>query len=272
MATMVKQDPAAQGYPMIIPGYYAARPGIQIGTQLPRTATAEDMQFARQMGIEWVMTDVPAGEAGVEAYRDVVRHFAEGGLKVYRLGNHSVHNMEEVTLNLPGRDAKIAEYLAYIRAWARRASTTPPTPTWPTASGAPSVSRCAAGRWRGRFACEQAETGYWIEKQWHAPLSHERPYTEDELWDNYAYFIRQVVPVAEEAGVYIGIHPDDPPVYPWAGCRAASSATSRATGGRSRSPTARTSACACAWAAGWRAAPPWANRRGGDHPLLRRAA
>ena len=40
---------------------------------------------------------------------------------------------------------------------------------------------------------------------------HGREYTEDELWDNYSYFIKKVAPVAEAAGVYIGIHPDDPP-------------------------------------------------------------
>ena len=35
---------------------------------------------------------------------------------------------------------------------------------------------------------------------------------KEELWENYTYFIKQVVPVAEELGMRIGIHPDDPPV------------------------------------------------------------
>jgi len=43
-------------------------------------------------------------------------------------------------------------------------------------------------------------------------LSHGREFTPQEIWENYTYFIKQVVPVAEEAGVRIGIHPDDPPV------------------------------------------------------------
>ena len=54
--------------------------------------------------------------------------------------------------------------------------------------------------------------GHWVERATMQPLSHGRDYSEDEIWDNYAYFIRQVAPVAEEAGVRIGIHPDDPPV------------------------------------------------------------
>lgn len=33
----------------------------------------------------------------------------------------------------------------------------------------------------------------------------------ERLWDHLAYFLERVVPVAEEAGVVLGIHPDDPP-------------------------------------------------------------
>lgn len=36
--------------------------------------------------------------------------------------------------------------------------------------------------------------------------------SEDELWENLVYFLDEVVPVAEEAGVDLALHPDDPPV------------------------------------------------------------
>jgi mannonate dehydratase len=35
--------------------------------------------------------------------------------------------------------------------------------------------------------------------------------THEDLWDGIEYFLREVVPVAEEAGVKLGLHPDDPP-------------------------------------------------------------
>ena len=203
---------AADGYPLVVPGYYGSRPGIQLGTQLPSAASEDDMRFARQLGVEWVMTSLPPEQSTLENYQALKRKFAAHGLKIYRLANNSCHNMEAVTLNLPGRDAKIKEYLAYIRLLGK--------------AGIHYSTYAHMGN--GIWSSEREETrggasaralrldtavGRWAGKTWQGPLSHGRRFTEEELWDNYTYFIRKVVPVAEESGVFIGIHPDDPPVY-----------------------------------------------------------
>lgn len=36
--------------------------------------------------------------------------------------------------------------------------------------------------------------------------------TADELWENYTYFIKAVIPDAEKYGIKLALHPDDPPV------------------------------------------------------------
>ncbi len=38
--------------------------------------------------------------------------------------------------------------------------------------------------------------------------------TEERLWENLEYFLKRVVPVAEEANVRLAMHPDDPPLSP----------------------------------------------------------
>ena len=35
--------------------------------------------------------------------------------------------------------------------------------------------------------------------------------TEEDLWENLRYFLSEVIPVAEQSGVNMAIHPDDPP-------------------------------------------------------------
>lgn len=41
--------------------------------------------------------------------------------------------------------------------------------------------------------------------------------TEAEMWKNLEYWIRKITPIAEKAGIRLGIHPDDPPVPELAG-------------------------------------------------------
>lgn len=40
----------------------------------------------------------------------------------------------------------------------------------------------------------------------------EKKITEKQLWDNYEYFIRAVIPYAEKYDIHLALHPDDPPV------------------------------------------------------------
>ena len=57
-------------------------------------------------------------------------------------------------------------------------------------------------------------TGYDDRLMQNAPMTEAGEVTEEQLWENLKYFLERVVPVAEEAGVKLAMHPDDPPLSP----------------------------------------------------------
>lgn len=46
------------------------------------------------------------------------------------------------------------------------------------------------------------------------PVSQYGTFSENQIWDNYQWFIEQIMPVAESNGIKMALHPDDPPVTP----------------------------------------------------------
>ncbi len=191
-------------------------PGIKIGTGGGQP-TPDNMLYLKQLGVKWVSLGATPQTATAEGFIKMREQWEAGGFKVYNIGSGvgpsgSLHNMPEVTLNLPGRDKKIEEYLNYIRYLGK--------------AGIPysTYAHMGNGIWTsGRITTARGYTardldmaspdrkGHWAGEIYSEPLSHGRVFSKEEIWDNYAYFIRKVVPVAEEAGVRIGIHPDDPP-------------------------------------------------------------
>lgn len=184
-------------------------PGIKISLQIPNEFTDDDLTFARQMGVEYV--SIPTRGGTYEVFSQFKQRVEKADLKIANIGNSNVHNMPEVTLNLPGRDEKIAEYKQYLRDLGKAGIYY--TTYAHMGNGIWSSEReTTRGGASARAFRQETAKGYWDGKVFEAPLTHGRKFSKEELWENYTYFIKQVVPVAEEAGVRIGIHPDDPPV------------------------------------------------------------
>jgi mannonate dehydratase len=198
-------------------------PGIKIGTYAANPSE-ENMLYLKQLGVTWISAgDANRETSNAEGFLKIRRQWEAGGFKVYNeyartspIG--AVINVPEIVLNLPGRDQKIQAFLNYIRYLAQ--------------AGIPYMTYGfeGNGNWRSGQAklprgyygseCDVSSPSFrggWDGKTYQEPVSHGRVYKEEEIWDNWTYFIRKVVPVAEETGVRIGVHPDDPPVPVLAG-------------------------------------------------------
>jgi mannonate dehydratase len=193
-------------------------PGIKLGTSA-RNPSPENMLYLRELGVTWISSaDITPPSATVEGFTRMREQWEAGGFRVYNESGriapngNAVINVPEIVLNLPGRDARIEEFLDYLRFLGQ--------------AGIPYMTYGfeGNGNWRSGQAtvrrgytasdCDLSSPSFhggWNGTVYKEPLSHGRVFAPEEIWGNFTYFIKKVAPVAEEAGVKIGIHPDDPP-------------------------------------------------------------
>ena len=185
------------------------KPGIKVAAQMSPEPSEGDLQLARQMGVEYVVLWTDGEHANYDYFMSRREIFENAGLKIYGFGNGDVHCQAALVLNLPNRDEKVEQYKRYIRDLGKAGI--PYTTYAHMANGVWSTdAEQTRGGARARaFDLAKAEDRSQGSNQ--TRLTHGREYSEDEIWDNFTYFIKQAAPVAEEAGVMIGIHPDDPP-------------------------------------------------------------
>jgi mannonate dehydratase len=173
----------------------------------------------RQIGVEEAVGVLPRG------YGDWRRHAAEApwsygplallrrevedaGLRLTVIEDNPP--MDRLRLGAPGREEELEDVLELVRTMGRlgigvwcynwmavvpwsRTSTALPTRGGATATG------FDVATWAG------------------APDAPEAPVAEERLWETLAWFLERVVPVAEEVGVRLALHPDDPPLSPLRG-------------------------------------------------------
>ncbi len=188
----------------------------------------EKLRFAAQIGVESVSAapapeDPRRGHYGFEELLTAKTLIESYGLKFEILRMLPWEWCFKYMMGLPGRDEQIENFQKSLRNLG--------------AVGIPTLiynmhalrfyrtSRSAPGR------AGASGTSFDIELVQNAPLmttgpgidgslippEHRKPISDQQMWDNLTYFLKAVVPVAEETGVRLAIHPDDPPVPSIAG-------------------------------------------------------
>ncbi len=171
--------------------------------------------YARQAGVTHVIARCHPRDTGLnppwdrDALATVQRNFADAGLKLIGLEGDEF-DMRRIKLGLEGRDEDLELYRRMLAnlgelgmgllcynfmatfGWCR-------TDVHVAARG---------GALTNRFELAALDP---------SPVPAADSITEERLWDNYAYFLRAVLPAAEKAGVQLGLHPDDPPLSPLRG-------------------------------------------------------
>src|SRR5918912_4404241 len=171
---------------------HTVQPGIKLCAQGPAKPTDEFLQFLNQIGAEYISVASSPDLRTAEGFQQIKKRYADAGVTVWNIGNTSVHNMPEVTLNLPGRDKKVEEYKQYIRNLGKAGiyyTTYAHMGNGIWSSGRKTI-RGASGREFDMASPEKK--GVWDGAEFKEPLSHGREFSKEEIWETYTYFIKQV--------------------------------------------------------------------------------
>jgi mannonate dehydratase len=176
---------------------------IKLAHIVPFGASDDDLLFLKQIGLRWVQLSYGTRDPSADNLREVQKRFARYGLQIYS-ANHTAYRSENIQLGQPGRDEDIETYRTFIRSLGELGIPVSgydfhPANTYTTAH----VER------RGYIAREFDLDVFRNEVEENA---FEREYSAEEMWDNYAYFMEAVLPVAEKANVTLALHPNDPPL------------------------------------------------------------
>lgn len=176
--------------------------------------------FAHQLGLASVQLHTPDNlrDTGTSwQYDDLLalhERCTRDGLIVEGLENVPISQFWKIQRGIPGRDEQLENYRQTIRNIARAGFTLlghnfMPTFVWRTSMTDPG----RGGARVSAFDLEMIEHGNALATY---KLSSDEPLVEplsaDQMWANYQYFLDAVLPVAEEEGVRLALHPDDPPV------------------------------------------------------------
>jgi len=176
------------------------------------------LRFVKQLGVDDILLNLwGAREAGYPnlpltgekewAFQNLLQlrnQIEDAGLRLNALENLPYEFYDKIMLGAEGRDQQIEHVKNTIRNMGR--------------AGIPRLGYnwMPNGVWRSstsypiRGGAESSAIDMTQLKE--APQTHDRQYSEQEMWDNYEYFLERVLPVAEEEDVTLALHPDDPPV------------------------------------------------------------
>ncbi len=171
-------------------------------------STDEYLRFAAQFGATDVLLNtplLPTAGGRWELY-DLVKlrvRVEQFGLKLTALENVPTSFYDHIMLNGPHRDEQIENMIYTVRNIARAGIPIfgynwMPSHVWRTPT-----QTIRAGAVATAFDDALAQQ---------YPLTHDRVYSEAEMWANLEYWIKIITPIAEEEGIRLGIHPCDPPV------------------------------------------------------------
>ena len=186
------------------------------------------LMLARQLGSKGFHFNTPPIASADEKYWTVrslkwLREYTEKfGLSLEMIENVPIRFFDKIIMGLPGRDEQIENYIKTLHNMGEVGIPILghhfcPTWAWRTSISKPYRGFAAVSAY-DRSVEDKVPNAYTVSRQHMITMGDDIiPPTADDLWKNFEYFIKAVIPEAERAGVRLITHPSDPPLRVVAG-------------------------------------------------------
>ena len=186
------------------------------------------LMLARQLGSKGFHFNTPPIASADEKYWTVrslkwLREYTEKfGLSLDMIENVPIRFFDKIIMGLPGRDEQIENYIKTLHNMGEVGIPILghhfcPTWAWRTSISKPYRGFAAVSAY-DRSVEDKVPNAYTVSRQHMITMGDDIiPPTADDLWKNFEYFIKAVIPEAERAGVRLITHPSDPPLRVVAG-------------------------------------------------------
>ncbi len=175
---------------------------LGISHQRPEDLNAERFAYLRSMGVETMEVRLDSAQATFEALRDIRNQVTNAGFELHEIMLEDLYSAPDFTLGLAGRDAAIERFCAFIEDLGRLGIRYT-TYAWHTGGAYQTGTATERGTTTRLFRNEDAQA---------LPNAYASTYDDGAMWENYAYFLKAALPVAQAADVHLQLHPNDPPV------------------------------------------------------------
>lgn len=184
--------------------------------------------LARELGAKGFHFNTPPIAAADENYWTVralrwLREYTEKfGLTLEMIENVPIRFFDKIIMGLPGRDEQIENYIKTLHNMGEVGIPILghhfcPTWAWRTSVSKPYRSFAAVSAY-DRSLEDKVPNAYAVSRQHMITMGEGIvPPSADDLWKNFEYFIKAVIPEAKRAGVKLITHPSDPPLAKVAG-------------------------------------------------------
>lgn len=198
---------------------------MRVGLGQFKSITTHRLNFIKQCGCDDFQMNTPSlpGQERWE-YEDIahlVHQATTAQLRLMAIENVPTRFYDKIMLGEKGREQQLGNMIHTIRNIARAGIPILGYAFMPTGVWRTSRKTVRGGALATAFDYETAQTVEKISPGHSKDLfgllgkdtcQIERSHSEEEIWENYCWYLERILPVCEEVGLRLALHPDDPPV------------------------------------------------------------